>query len=129
MNALWNTPLARGEVVALAEPLAYIPEHKVLVQGPVAGTQSLEDLLKAALTADTAAAYAELSGYDPYRRRPRPARSGVCHAGDARRSRRLRSRRRLYAAVPITGAADTLQAQLEALAAATPAGAPRSDGT
>lgn len=131
MNALWNTPLARGEVVALAEPLAYIPEHKVLVQGPVAGTQSLEDLLKAALTADTAAAYAELSGYMIRTAAGLAAlhSSGVCHGElvtlDERWAELHDLSARLYAAVPdLTGAADTLQAQLEALAAATPAGAP-----
>ena len=34
MQALWERPVARDGVVILAEPLAYLPEDRVLVQGP-----------------------------------------------------------------------------------------------
>ncbi|MDQ2998918.1 MAG: hypothetical protein M3R61_17945, partial [Chloroflexota bacterium] len=34
MTALWASSLSRGDLVTLAEPLAYLPELKVLVQGP-----------------------------------------------------------------------------------------------
>jgi hypothetical protein len=63
MRALWDSPLSRGDVVAVAEPLAYIPEHKVLVQGPVQGQQDFKDLLKSALRAGTPEALEELQRY------------------------------------------------------------------
>ena len=46
MCALWSSPLGRSTVVRIAEPLAFIPEDNVLVQGPVPGSRTLEDLLK-----------------------------------------------------------------------------------
>ncbi|HWQ11276.1 MAG TPA: phosphotransferase [Roseiflexaceae bacterium] len=49
MRALWASPLARGDVVTIAEPLAYLPELKVLVQGPIAEERTLEDLIRSAL--------------------------------------------------------------------------------
>jgi hypothetical protein len=63
MLALWRSPLAAGDVVTIAEPLAYIPELKVLVQGPVPEQQTLEDLLKSALKAGTPEALEELNGF------------------------------------------------------------------
>ena len=60
MRALWNSPLSRGDVVRIAEPLAYIPELKVLVQGPIPEEQTLEDLLKAALRSGAPEALHEL---------------------------------------------------------------------
>jgi hypothetical protein len=50
MRALWARPLARDGIVTLAEPLAYLPEERVLVQGPVPGERTLKDLARAALT-------------------------------------------------------------------------------
>jgi hypothetical protein len=49
MRALWETPLSNGTVVTIAEPLAYVSEHKLMVQSPVAEELTLEDLLKDAL--------------------------------------------------------------------------------
>jgi hypothetical protein len=60
MRALWNSTLARGDVVTIAEPLAYLPELKVLVQGPIYEEQTLEDLLKTALTSGGAEAMQNL---------------------------------------------------------------------
>jgi aminoglycoside phosphotransferase (APT) family kinase protein len=60
MRKLWDSPLSKGDIVSIAEPLAYIPEHKVLVQGPVHGDQDLKDLLRASLRAGTAEAIEEL---------------------------------------------------------------------
>ena len=45
MRALWATPLARGEPVRVAEPLAYVPEHHLLIQGPVGEEHTLKQLL------------------------------------------------------------------------------------
>jgi len=50
MGALWDSPLARSEVVGIAVPLAWLPELNVLVQGPVREERTLKDLLLEALT-------------------------------------------------------------------------------
>jgi hypothetical protein len=60
MSKLWASPLSKGDVVSIAEPLAYIPEHKVLIQGPVRGDGDLKDLIKEALRANTPEALAKL---------------------------------------------------------------------
>ncbi|HET9221044.1 MAG TPA: phosphotransferase [Roseiflexaceae bacterium] len=60
MSKLWASPLSKGDVVAIAEPLAYIPEHKVLIQGPVRGDGDLKDLLKEALRANRSETLVEL---------------------------------------------------------------------
>ena len=49
MRTLWDSPLAAGDVVTLAEPLAFLPEWNVLVQGPVREEQTLQDLIRTAL--------------------------------------------------------------------------------
>ena len=63
MAALWNSGLSKGDIVTLAEPLAYLPEHKVLVQGPIYEDQTLEDMLKSAVAANTPAALGELERF------------------------------------------------------------------
>ena len=50
MRALWASPVAHDGLVILAEPLAYLPDDRVLVQGPVPGTRTLKDLARDALT-------------------------------------------------------------------------------
>jgi aminoglycoside phosphotransferase (APT) family kinase protein len=60
MSKLWASPLSIGDVVSIAEPLAYVPEHRVLVQGPVRGEYDLKDLLRSALRAGTPQAIEEL---------------------------------------------------------------------
>jgi hypothetical protein len=62
MAALWNTPLAAGAIVQIAEPLAYVPEWKLLVQAPLPEEQTLEQLLRATLRAPTPEAMARLEG-------------------------------------------------------------------
>jgi hypothetical protein len=46
MQALWNSPLGTSHTVAIAEPLAYLTDLKVLVQGPIREEQTLEDLIQ-----------------------------------------------------------------------------------
>lgn len=46
MRALWDTELSRGDVVSLAEPLAYLPRQRVLVQGPVPEDRILKDVVR-----------------------------------------------------------------------------------
>ena len=48
MEALWSTPLADGDVVTLAEPLAYLADEHILVQGPVPEETTLKDLVREA---------------------------------------------------------------------------------
>src|SRR5919199_3973018 len=63
MRALWHSPLATSEKVSLAEPLAYLPALKVLVQGPVREEQTLSNLLREALRSGTPEAIATLREY------------------------------------------------------------------
>jgi hypothetical protein len=63
MAALWASPLAQADRVTIAEPLAYLPELKVLVQGPIYEEQTLEDLLKSAVNAATPEALGQLDEY------------------------------------------------------------------
>ncbi|MGW0231417.1 phosphotransferase [Actinopolymorpha singaporensis] len=49
MRALWDTELSDGKVVTLAEPLAYRPRERILVQGPVPGEQTLKELARTAI--------------------------------------------------------------------------------
>jgi len=48
MRALWATALADGGVVRLAEPLGYLPDPGVLVQGVVPGERTAREVLAAA---------------------------------------------------------------------------------
>lgn len=63
MAALWRSGLSDGALVTLAEPLAYLPELKVLVQGPIFEDQTLEDLLKSAVAAGTPEALGQLDAF------------------------------------------------------------------
>jgi hypothetical protein len=49
MVELWNSPLASGEVVQVAEPLAYVPELRLLIQSQLAEGQILEELIRSAI--------------------------------------------------------------------------------
>jgi hypothetical protein len=126
MRALWALPVATGGVVTLAEPLAYLPAERVLVQGPVPEDRTLKDLARQAFTealtggsantldelremlARTAAALAALHG------------SGARYGRTATWGDELAEVRevaaRLSATVPRVGtAADPLLGRLEAL--------------
>jgi len=48
MSALWNTDLAHSDVVLLAEPLGYLADERVLLQGPVPEDQTLKELARRA---------------------------------------------------------------------------------
>jgi len=62
MRRLWQSPLARSEVVTIAEPLAWLPEQKILVQGPIAESRTLKELLLATF-ASSSRASDELRGH------------------------------------------------------------------
>jgi hypothetical protein len=130
MLALWRSSLASGDAVTLAEPLAYIPELKIMVQGTIAGAQSLEDLLKSALATNSQQAMEELYGYMRKTALALAAfhQSGVRHGQTVQLSERFAELRDLIArliipAPELAGAVEPLLARLEALAAAQPADA------
>jgi hypothetical protein len=46
MSALWNSSLAEGNRVTIAEPIAHLPDLKMMLQVTIPGESSLEDLLR-----------------------------------------------------------------------------------
>lgn len=44
MSALWDTSLSEGGSVLIAEPLGYLPEERILLQGPVPEDRTLKEL-------------------------------------------------------------------------------------
>jgi hypothetical protein len=50
MNALWERPGTWRHVVRLAEPIAYVPRDRILVQGPVPGEHTLKELVREAVS-------------------------------------------------------------------------------
>jgi hypothetical protein len=63
MRRLWQSDLARSVVVTIAEPLAWLPEEKILVQGPIPGDRTLKELLLAKLTPNGGGLDAELRAF------------------------------------------------------------------
>lgn len=61
MRALWDSPLSSSTAVKIAEPLAYDPEMKVMIQGPIRQEKTLKELTVMAVTAGTPEAYDELT--------------------------------------------------------------------
>src|SRR6266511_3805265 len=61
MRALWESAYARTGGVTLAEPLGFLPELNVLVQGPIREEQTLQELIASAARAGTPAALDELN--------------------------------------------------------------------
>lgn len=53
MNALWQRSTAWHDVVTLAEPLAYLAQQRILVQGPVPEECTLKELTRAALASQS----------------------------------------------------------------------------
>ncbi|MGH8893213.1 MAG: phosphotransferase family protein [Actinomycetes bacterium] len=60
MRALWESPMASSDV-AIAEPLAFLDELKVLVQGPIREETTLKELIRRSLAEWTPESRAELS--------------------------------------------------------------------
>jgi hypothetical protein len=53
MRALWDSPLSSSDAVKIAEPLAYDPEMRVMIQGPIRQEKTLKDLTVMAVKAGT----------------------------------------------------------------------------
>jgi len=62
MLAFWDSPLASNNSVKIAEPLAYDPEMRVMLQGPIRQEKTLKDLTVQAVKAGTNEAIDELAG-------------------------------------------------------------------
>lgn len=128
MTALWASPLARGDAVSVAEPLAYLPDERVLVQGPVPGERTLKELARLALAEGSPAALAALRTDLGETARGLAAlhRSGARYGRVATLAGELGEIRevvnRLSLTLPdVTAAATPLLRSLEALEAAVPA--------
>ncbi len=131
MRALWAAPVARSGVVTLAEPLAYLPEERVLVQGPVPEERTLKDLARDALTDVLAGRSGSLDELREMLARTAVAlaalhRSGAEYGRVATWGEELAEVRgvvaRLATTVPRVGAAaDPLLSRLEALHSSSPA--------
>jgi Phosphotransferase enzyme family len=63
MHALWNSPITTSGIVGVAEPLAWVPEQKILVQGPVREERTLKDLLLATLSGAESGSWDQLHDY------------------------------------------------------------------
>lgn len=61
MTALWASPLRESTTVRIAEPLAFIPEQSVMVQGLVPGERSLKEHIKTAFADGLEAGVAALA--------------------------------------------------------------------
>jgi thiamine kinase-like enzyme len=61
MKALWDSSFGSGNPVRIAEPLAYDPDLRVFVQGPVSEEQTLADLFLSALDSGKPETFEELN--------------------------------------------------------------------
>jgi hypothetical protein len=131
MRALWDSALANSSDVTIAEPLAFVPEVNVLVQGPIREEQTLKDLIRTALRAGTPAALDELNMY----LRMTAVALAQLHTTDVTLGEQRtwedelaevrEDDQRLADVVPeLAGAATPLLARLEAINAEQPAEAP-----
>jgi predicted trehalose synthase len=128
---LWDSPLGGGGTVQIAEPLGYLPDLPLLLQGPIRQERTLKELIRAALDAGTPEVLAEMDAY--------VARTAVglakLHTSGASMAKLVTIDDKLAelhevadtlgATVPeLAGAADALLATLADLAAAHPADPP-----
>lgn len=130
MRALWASPLAASPTVAIAEPLAWLPEERILVQGPVRQDRTLKELLVSTLSGaeasreelrrflgKAAAGLAELHGCG--------VRTGEAATWQGELAEVREVVADLTAAVPeLGGATDELLDRLERRAEAVPVGDP-----
>lgn len=128
MRALWESALAKSSSVTIAEPLAFVPEMNVLVQGPIREEQTLKELIRSALRAGTSTALDELNRY---MRMTAVGLAEMHHCDIAIGEQRTwedelaevrEVDERLTAVIPeLRGAAESLLAHLEPIAASNPA--------
>lgn len=131
MRSLWDSPLGRGGTVQIAEPLGYLPDLPMLLQGPVGQERTLKELIRAALDAGTPDLLGEVDAYVA----KTAAGLATLHTSGASIGKRVTIDDKLAELhevadtlsvnVPeLAGAADALLARLEELAAVHPADPP-----
>ncbi len=60
MHALWEAPFRRARGVTVAEPLAFLPDLNVLLQGPIREERTLQEMIASAARTNAPAALNEL---------------------------------------------------------------------
>jgi len=128
MRALWESPLGRSPTVAIAEPLAFLPDLNVLIQGPIRQQQTLKERIRQVLHGDGPRQDAAL---DAYLRKTAKGLAELHHCGvhygelvtwEEELADLLDQRARLQVPLPhFADLAEPLLARLQRLAAATPA--------
>lgn len=128
MRALWASPLGRSQTVAIAEPLAYRPDLRVLIQGPISEEQTLKELLRTVLDGDSPT---ESMALDDYLRKTAQGLAELHGCGvdygelatwEGELAELLERRARLALLFPsFAGLAEPLLARLRLLAAQYPA--------
>lgn len=63
MRALWDSPLRNSPNVTVAEPLGFLPEANVVLQGPIKEEMTLKNQLRVSLRANTSEELHKLVGY------------------------------------------------------------------
>ncbi len=63
MRGLWGSRLGSSPIVRIAEPLAFLPDLNVLVQGPVPEDVTLRQLVESGVSAGHATAVHDLAGH------------------------------------------------------------------
>jgi hypothetical protein len=129
MTALWERRESLGGTVELAEPLAFLPEERILVQGPLPEELTLKELARRAFAGGEPATLERLHEELVRTGRGLAAlhRTGAVHGRVATLEDEVAEVRgvvaRLALGVPELGhAAEPLLSQLERLSAAEPAG-------
>jgi hypothetical protein len=129
MTAMWASPLRTSSTVAIAPPLAILPEINVVVQGLVPGERSLKEQLKKSFAPGLAAGIEALSS--PVRKAGRglaelhtsKAAVGPIVTWEAEVAAVREASAELISVVPsLAGAMEPLVATIEALARDVPAG-------
>jgi hypothetical protein len=128
MRALWGSGLGRGDVVRIAEPLAFIPDLNVLVQGGIGEDSTLKTPIQEALESGAPEDLDTLNGFLRQTARGLAAlhQSGVHPEQQLTWEDELAEVREIaasvaHAAPETAGAADDLLDALEGRAAASPA--------
>jgi hypothetical protein len=128
MRALWESPLRASRNVTVAEPLGFLPEENVLLQGPIKEERTLKQQLRRSLAGGTAEDLVELCSYLEKTGQGLADLHGcgvtagvVWTFEDEEAEVRERIDRLTHYAPPLMGAGEPLLARLEAIAAAHPA--------
>lgn len=131
MRALWGTDLAKGGPVEIAQPLAHLPEQRILVQAGIRGTAGLSGLIRSALLDGDEQVLADLRTQLDRTARGLAAlhgsgvRHGRVHTWEDELAEVQELTARLAGSVPtLAAAAEPLLARMQEFALASPADPP-----